>query len=119
MKNVKTFISPHWTLEYDIAYCGLKEEMHQAIGTTIAFEDINKGENAEISAKIYKPLNGSKSKAETAYQFARILEDKYWDKDKNEPKDTEELKGKLPEYLLEMYEHVSGKKLKLQEKKYA
>jgi putative ATP-dependent endonuclease of OLD family len=116
-QNVETFVSPHWTLEYDIAYCGLKEEMHQAIGTKTAFNDINTGSAVEISAKIYKPLNGSKSKAETAYRLAKSLEDKYWDKDKNTPKDTEELKGKLPKYLLQMYEHVSGKKLTPLDKK--
>ena len=116
-QNVKTVISPHWTLEYDLAYCGLREEIHQAIGTQIAFDDINTGTDDEISAKIYKPLNGSKSKTEAAYRLAKILEGKYWDKDKNKPKDTEELKSKLPEYLIEMYEHVSGKKLIPAEKK--
>ena len=110
-QNVKTFVSPYWTLEFDLAHCGLKEEVWQAIGKGNAFEDINIGTPCEISAKIYKPLNGSKSKSETAYQLAKILEVKYWDKDKNEPKDTEDLKGKLPEYILDMYEHVSGKKL--------
>lgn len=110
-QNVKTFVSPYWTLEFDLARCGLKKEVWQAIGRGNAFEDINIGTPCEISAKIYKPLNGSKSKSETAYQLAKILEEKYWDKDKNEPKDTEDLKGKLPEYILDMYEHVSGKKL--------
>ncbi|MFH2044335.1 MAG: AAA family ATPase [Pseudomonadota bacterium] len=110
-QNVKTFVSPSWTLEYDIAHCGLKEEMHQAIGTKTAFEEINTGTNAEISARIYKPLTGGKSKSETAYQLARILEYKYWDKKNNKPRDTEELKCKLPKYILQMYEHVSGKVL--------
>ncbi len=110
-QNVKTFISPRWTFEYDIANCGLKKEMHEAIGSKIDFDKINTGTDDEISVKIYKPLTGSKSKSETAYRLAKILEGKYWDKEKNEPKDTEELKSKLPKYLLEMYEHVSGKKL--------
>jgi putative ATP-dependent endonuclease of OLD family len=110
-QNVKTFISPHWTLEYDIANCGLKKEMHEAIGSKIDFDAINTGTDVEIAVKIYKPLIGSKSKSETAYRLAKILENKYWDKDKNKPKDTEELKSNLPKYLLEMYEHVSSKKL--------
>ena len=116
-QNVKTFISPHWTLEYDIAYSGLRKEMHQAIDPKTPFDDINTGTDEEMAAKIYKPLYKSRSKSESAYRLAKILEDKYWDEGDNKPKDTEELKGKLPEYLLKMYEHVTGKTLTPSEKK--
>ena len=110
-QNVKTFISPCWTFEYDLSVHGLLDEVQKAIYKNNVF---NKKEmtDEQIAARIYWPLyKESKSKPEVAYKLSKILEEKYWDKDKQCPKDTNELIGKLPKYLLLMFEHVTGKKI--------
>jgi hypothetical protein len=100
-------------LEFDLARFGLADEMansvykQQAIINEIA-GIINEDDKA---ARIYKPLhNKSASKSETAFRLSQLLTEKYWDNISNAPKDTEELKQKLPKYILKMFKHVTDGK---------
>lgn len=96
-QRVQTFISDHWTLEYDLAFSGLGRELYLAVAlaenderiaigrrsglsvTRQALKDwktlLDEGMSAEVLAStIYKPLeSGSVSKPITAQYLARIL----------------------------------------------
>lgn len=129
--GVKTFISDHWTLEYDLALCGLGEEMHVAV--TLAKKSKEKDKEGEVLDKaeqeklmeeayneykewrdngnsdetiaswIYKPLSKNyASKPETAQFLAQILEENC------EQKNPSELRKKLPPYLVNAIEYVTN-----------
>lgn len=126
--SVETFISDHWTFEYDLALSGLGEEMHVAV--TLAKKSKGKDKKGEVldeaeqrkymaeasreyyewrgedktdetmAIRIYKPLySGSASKPETAQFLAQILEENYKQGDP-------ELRKKLPPYLVSAIEYV-------------
>jgi len=119
---VKTFVSPKWTFEYDIALCGLALQMHIAI--KLASESGNVQEedrktiitNAQkehkawvkasmtkedIAAKIYAGLHERKaSKAEAAQFLAEYLE--------RNPLPAEVLRGFLPDYIVKAIDYVTG-----------
>ncbi len=117
-QNVKTFVSPCWTLEFDLAKFGLAEEMANSVYKlqTKITEITGLTSEDEKAARIYKPLhNKSASKTETAFRLSQILTEKYWDDVTNAPKDTEGLKQKLPEYILKMFKHVTDGKFKYEE----
>lgn len=123
--TVKTFTSPIWTFEYDLAFCGLALEMHIAILMAKRAKSSSKPMDekrkekaikdakaqyekwvrehhtpAQIAAEIYKPLYKKyASKAETAQFLAEYLE-KYL-------LTPEELEQKLPEYLVQAIKHVT------------
>lgn len=121
-QQVKTFVSPQWTLEYDLALCGLAKELHMAIaaakalsetGTApdagvvaaaeIAFtaEEAKKPSARQLAAFVFKPLfKRQASKVETAQQLAAALKDA-----KPTPS---ELRKKLPAYLIEALEYACG-----------
>lgn len=40
-QSVKTFVADHWTLEYDLAFCGLAEEVYVAAALAINDEPLN------------------------------------------------------------------------------
>jgi putative ATP-dependent endonuclease of OLD family len=108
-KNVCTFVSLKWTLEYDLALLGLGKEMYEAInGSTDGFDKIDSSNVEKFAAYIYRPLetNSTKSKAETAFQLGKILERDYWDEKEKKPK-KEALLPKLPEYLVQALEFVT------------
>lgn len=103
---VKTFVSDHWTFEYDLAYSGLADELIEAI-VTVAYVEKNKDAKlAEIKRKYMEhPTLESKaaylysffttrgiSKAEVAQHLAFIIEKKY-------EHDIESLATKLPNYI--------------------
>ncbi|HMU59600.1 MAG TPA: AAA family ATPase [Chitinophagaceae bacterium] len=97
--DVKTYLSPKWTLEYDIALSPLKEIMHRAIQMAIATDDLEKiitkkeietvkrqckdeidkwkqdgKPDDEIASLIYEPLiNKQASKAVVAQLFSVML----------------------------------------------
>lgn len=122
---VKTFVSERWTLEHDLALAGLGLELHQAIAfakklknTDRAFLDEERTEifnaasaeyaqlsqgasPAVIAARVYQPLfEEDASKAVTAQVLAELLETL-----KPTP---EQLRNKLPAYLLAAIEHVTA-----------
>lgn len=129
--GVNTFISDHWTLEYDLALCGFGEEMHVAV--TLAKKSKAKDKEGEVLDKaeqekrmeeayneykewrdngnsdetiaswIYKPLSKNyASKPETAQFLAQILEENC------EQKNHSELRKKLPPYLVNAIEYVTN-----------
>ncbi len=128
--NVKTFVSPSWTLEHDLALLGLMKEVHAAIKvakeekfqdrkygsivTSERMEECNREaqkdvatwrvsgkSDAEIAALIYRDLHkGNASKAVTAQMLAQILTD--------ERPSPAELQARLPEYILGAIEHLTG-----------
>ena len=123
-ENIKAFISPLKTLEFDIALGNLSEYMHRAILIAKKIKSKNdwltqdeisnistelKETNPDISAtKIYEPLEKKQaSKTVTAQFFARLICDKK-DKVKNLiVKDYQENKG--IKYIIEAIEHVTEK----------
>lgn len=119
---VKTFVSTQWTLEYDLALHGLAREVHMAIARakalreTIAEPDPAKLLAAEqvfleksktlnpkqLAAFVYAPLYEKQvSKAETARQLAMLLG--------TAGMPPEQLRSKLPPYLVRALEYVTGK----------
>jgi putative ATP-dependent endonuclease of the OLD family len=128
--NVRTFVSPKWTLEHDLAFCGLAAEVYAAVKAAKLEEsrDKNTGSiatdsdlrskyikakeeianwrkdgqgNEEIAARIYEDLYRKRaSKATTAQMLAQILI--------AEPMPSKELQIILPEYILEAIEYLTG-----------
>ena len=96
-QRVDTFVSDHWTLEYDLAFAGLGRELYLAIALAAKDEDIASGKVSALAVTrqaltdwkslaeeqilmqeratiIYAPLaKGSVSKPVTAQYLARIL----------------------------------------------
>lgn len=118
-QNVKTYVAGHWTLEYDLAYAGLQdEEMKEILINALikvsyvkknfsskkdAFvEKMNQYTTIEEQASLFYSFFTSKkaSKADFAQQLAYDLEQKYKNK-------ADELRGKLPAYLVEAIEYVA------------
>jgi putative ATP-dependent endonuclease of OLD family len=122
---VKTFVSPSWTLEHDLATYGLASPLHraiclakkskssQAIPDATQIGDIRNAADAEISkwekekrtadqiaALIYKPLFQNRaSKAETAqFLIDEIARDQL---------SAADLIDLLPEYLIDAIAHVT------------
>lgn len=124
--HVQTFVSPKWTLEHDLAYCGLAPCVHASIqlakkaknksGCLSEEEKKSTVNNAlktykcwkkeglttdEIAAKIYEPLYKKQaSKAETAQFLAELL-------DKLRPS-PERMRSRLPGYVVEAIDFVTG-----------
>lgn len=128
-QRVKTFVADEWTLEYDLAYFGLAEEMWIAVNLTLLDEKIHdaavtaekvKAEakitykvmiddglgKEELASRIYAPLaKGDASKTIAAQHLAAILEETF-------PKDALSanalrLRSILPKYVLSAIEHVT------------
>lgn len=131
-ENTRTFVSNHWTLEYDLAHAGLGLELWQAISlareeTRLDRNPASDAEEREKSLKaaedeynkieqdckqhadareraalqIFKPLLGNISKAITAQHLAELLTERYTGR-------SNDLKTRLPKYLLEAIEYVCG-----------
>ncbi len=126
-QRVETFVSDHWTLEYDLALTGLGRELFLAIAladnddgiatgnesafgvtrqalkdwNTLASEPISPEERA---ARVYAPLaKGSVSKPVTAQYLARILTIR----NERHSRTADQWRGVLPHYLIEAIEFVT------------
>lgn len=118
-QNVKTFIANQWTLEYNLAFCGLcddkmrevlidsliavaYEPQNREAKTKELVEELSSYENIEEKASIFYRYFTTKkaSKAEFAQELAANLEEHYADKPK-------EIKKVLPKYLVEAIEYVT------------
>lgn len=123
--SVRTFVSPSWTYEHDLALWGQADLMHRAIG--LAVRSKSKGDvltdaevaavkaakdqeirewrdeavpAAEIAARVYRPLHESKaSKAETAQYAAEEL--------KHTAIDPVAMRAALPAYLIEAIDFMT------------
>ena len=113
-QNVKTFVSEQWTLEYDMFYSGLQDEMLEAL-VMVKYasqnqkskleeirEDIKNYSSKEEQAAYFYSFfyNESVSKAEFAQTLASSLLTSYSDK-------ADELISQLPPYLLDAIRHVT------------
>lgn len=107
-QNVKTFISDYWTLEYDLAYSGLAEDMIIVIENLLGKSvDAIKNEYdkyttpEEKASYIYSFFRKNLiSKADFAQTFSVYLEEKYHNS-------IETFKSKLPNYIVDAIEYVS------------
>lgn len=113
-QNVKTFVSEHWTLEYDMFFYGLNDEMLQALVEVEYIKENRKKKREEIQTVLngfapaeqkasyfYSYFYGeSASKAEFAQQLFAILVKKYTDK-------PEALITQLPPYLVAAIRYVT------------
>ena len=123
--GVTTFVSPKWTLEYDLAYCGLAFPMHAAIQLAkraksrgyLSIEDrrevVSEAVQAfkawqkegltkeELAARVYEPLyRRQASKTEAAQFLAERLEASRFS--------VNGMRLKLPSYLVKAIDHVAG-----------
>lgn len=128
-QSVRTFVADHWTLEYDLAYCGLAEEVHIAAALaqsdnaiieqkkTVAgvvetakaefraMADSAENNRAALCTEIYKTFHsGGCSKAIAAQYLAHSLAEAAEKKDFNRAAFQE----KLPRYIVEAISHVTG-----------
>ena len=60
-QSVKTFVADHWTLEYDLAFCGLAEEVYVAASLAMNDDPLNeeKKERADVEADARTDLQGN------------------------------------------------------------
>ncbi len=127
-QSVKTFVADHWTLEYDLAFCGLAEEVY--IAACLAknddplndqkkqwddveadarkefqeMESATNGNRETLCTQVYQPCHsGAASKAITAQYLAELLtiEGEREDFDKNV------FTNKLPRYIVDAITYVS------------
>lgn len=128
-QSVRTFIADHWTLEYDLAFCGLAEEVYVAASLAKNDGAITEGkktaadieatardelkamaesagdDRAALCSHIYKLFHsGGASKAIAAQYLARALAAE----GEKDDFDTAAFAGKLPSYLVAAIAHVSG-----------
>lgn len=113
-QKVKTFISDHWTFEYDLAYSGLMDDLLEAILKIKYNESHYEKKYKEAQERIAKYTSieekasliysfftkDSISKAEVAQRLAEILSEKY-------NKNAALLKSKLPQYIKDAIEYVT------------
>lgn len=113
-QNVKTFVSEHWTLEYDMYFSGLQNEMLGALVTVknaaqkqkskldeIRDEMKNYSSREELAAYFYSFFyNESVPKAEFAQTLASSLLTNYSGK-------PDELISQLPPYLVDAIRYVT------------
>lgn len=127
-QSVETFVSDHWTLEYDLARAGLGRELFLAIALAKKDDDIASETvkaigvtrqaikdwktfadeampDDERAARVYAPLaKGSVSKSVTAQYLARIL----MRTGKNHIRTPAQWKTVLPDYIIHAIEHVTA-----------
>ena len=114
-----TFIADKWTLEYDLAFFGLAQEVY--IAATLAknddplneqrktrevvlheakvgFDSISEASRSqeELASRVYKMFGGNVSKAITAQYLAELLEDAVQQRNMN----VDQLRALLPPYIL-------------------
>lgn len=124
-QNVKAFVSDNWTLEYDLAFAGLAEEIFIAAKQAIKdernipkkdnfskvteeaknnFQGFTCLDNEELACTVYSEFtkDTKASKAIAAQYLANLLNERY-------AENQEKLLEKLPKYIIEAIEHVTEK----------
>ena len=126
-QNVKTFVANEWTLEYDLAFAGLAEDVWVAAHLAKADEQVQEGKKTidevvtlaqtgfadlgveltaeELASHVYALfIRGRRaSKAITAQYLAERLESRVAKGEMG----ADELREKLPSYLVSAIEHVT------------
>lgn len=131
-QSVMTFVADHWTLEYDLAYCGLAEQVYVAASLARNDDPLNEerkkrddviadakaefeslkseagGDDAALCSRIYRLFHsGGASKAVAAQHLAELLVEDF-----DEGKlDAATLRAKLPTYLLQAIQQVTTQTL--------
>ena len=127
-QSVRTFVADHWTLEYDLAFCGLAEEVYVASSLAVNDDPLNEekkqrsdveaaahvafkemetvaaGDRTELCTCVYQLCySGGASKAVTAQYLAEALveagELPSFDKDA--------FAARLPRYIVDAITHVA------------
>ena len=125
---VQTFVADHWTLEYDLARCGLAEQVHIAASLARNDDPLNEARkkrddiiseaksgfatlkmesdnDEELCSRIYRAFRtGAASKAVAAQHLAEILAEKF---DKGDI-DAVGLRASLPFNLIQAIEYVTA-----------
>ena len=126
-QNVKTFVADEWTLEYDLAFAGLAEDVWVAAQLARADEQIQEGEKTtadvvtlaqtdfaalgeeltaeELASRVYALFTRGKraSKAITAQYLAQGLENRVAEGKLS----ADQLREELPSYLVSAIQHVT------------
>ena len=103
-QNVKVCVSEEWTFEYCLVRSGLACEVYEALKDTKVGYDRLPEDAEEKAVRLYGMIeNKSGAKTDVAYKLVAILQRGYRDAAKRE-----ELKIKLPPYVVEAIEHVTG-----------
>ena len=114
-QSVKTFVANQWTFEYDLAYAGLSEELIDAIVSVNYLKDKRVEKKQAIKKQFDEFATPEEkcsylysffakknvSKPNVAFEMALLIEKEYSYK-------PDELKSKLPEYLLSAIIYVTG-----------
>ncbi|KTB56385.1 chromosome segregation protein SMC [Pseudomonas fluorescens] len=126
-QNVATFIADHWTLEYDLAACGLAKEVYLAATLAMNDDPLNEDRKtrsvvlseahasylalealsltaAELCSRVYKMFGkGKASKAITAQYLAELLEDAV----EEGTMTADQLRASLPTYIVSAIEFAT------------
>ena len=126
-QNVATFIADHWTLEYDLAACGLAKEVYLAATLALNDDPLNEDRKtrevvlreahtsylaieaasqttAELCSRVYKMFAKAKaSKAITAQYLAELLEDAV----EEGTMTAAQLRASLPPYIVSAIEFAT------------
>ena len=101
-QNVKVYLSDDWTFEYALALKGLAAEVYKAVnGSDEGFNELP-NDDEEKAICIYKLIAEGKVKTKVAYELVKILKTDYQSEEKRD-----ELKHKLPEYIINAIEYVT------------
>jgi putative ATP-dependent endonuclease of OLD family len=128
-QSVKTFIADYWTLEYDLAFCGLAEDVYVAASLASNDDPLNQtkkeradveaaarttfqgieaaanGDRAVLSARVYKAFHsGGASKAIAAQYLAELLTQRA----AAAAFDRAAFEAQLPKYIVEAIKYVKG-----------
>lgn len=128
-QSVKTFVADHWTMEYDLAFCGLAEEVYVAASLAANDDPLNaekkqradveatarttfkemdaaaKGDRAALCARVYRLFHsGGASKAIAAQYLAEAL----GKAGETAGFDGAAFAAKLPRYIVEAIAHVKS-----------
>lgn len=103
-QKIEIYVSDEWTFEYCLIRSGLAEEMYIAINGSIdGFTDLPV-DDEEKAIKLFDMIETkSGGKTQVAYALNIILEEKF-----GREGERQNLRGKLPSYLLKGLEHVTG-----------
>jgi putative ATP-dependent endonuclease of the OLD family len=126
-QSVKTFVADQWTLEYDLAFCGLAEEVHIAAFLAINDDPINeekrqrteveaaartafkemeeaaKGDRSVLCTHVYQPFHARSASKTIAAQY---LADALTKVGEAAAFDKAAFVAKLPHYIVEAIAHV-------------
>jgi len=128
-QSVRTFVADHWTLEYDLAFCGLAEEVYVAASLAKNDGAINDGQQtaedveatartafkgmseyagnnrAALCSQIYKLFH---SRAASKAIAAQYLADALTIEGEKDDFDPAAFADKVPRYIVDAIAHVSG-----------